>query len=200
LGKGPDWTVRSYQGYDINGYTFYTIDQDQKSAVQNSGVTLTATSSKYDIQKHGKGAILKKVAKESYYGVIQRIWELDYREGIIIPVLHCRWVNNDRGGVQVDKYGFTQVNLTTNAYKSEPFVLARHVTQVFYVKDPNDRRYHIVMQGKRRILGVDNVTSEEEYDQFDELPPFSVGIEEPATDKVNRLRVLRDDIEGTYLD
>ncbi|KAK1421948.1 hypothetical protein QVD17_24725 [Tagetes erecta] len=28
LGKGPDCVVKSYQGYDINGYTFYTSDQD----------------------------------------------------------------------------------------------------------------------------------------------------------------------------
>ncbi|GJU53172.1 alpha/beta hydrolase fold-1 [Tanacetum coccineum] len=30
-----------------------------------------------------------------------------------------------------------------------------------------------VMHGKRRILGVENVIDEDEYDQFDELPPFT---------------------------
>ena len=30
LGRVPDCTVKSYQGYDINGYMFYTKDQDKK--------------------------------------------------------------------------------------------------------------------------------------------------------------------------
>jgi len=30
----------SYQGYDINGYTFYTLAQDKKSTYQNSGVRI----------------------------------------------------------------------------------------------------------------------------------------------------------------
>ncbi|GJS82167.1 uncharacterized protein Tco_0748708 [Tanacetum coccineum] len=34
--------VVKYEGYDINGYTFYTRQQDQKSTVQNSRVTLIA--------------------------------------------------------------------------------------------------------------------------------------------------------------
>lgn len=40
LGMGPSWTVDTWQGYDINGYTFYTVKQDDKSTVQNSGVRI----------------------------------------------------------------------------------------------------------------------------------------------------------------
>ncbi|GJY14805.1 hypothetical protein Tco_0385227 [Tanacetum coccineum] len=56
--------VFHYQGYDINGYTFYTKKQDEKSTVQNSGVTLEATTT--DNSR-------LSVAKESYYGVIEEI-------------------------------------------------------------------------------------------------------------------------------
>jgi hypothetical protein len=31
LAHGPIFTVITYQGYDINGYTFYTEQQDKKS-------------------------------------------------------------------------------------------------------------------------------------------------------------------------
>lgn len=31
LASGPLFTVTIYQGYDINGYTFYTMAQDKKS-------------------------------------------------------------------------------------------------------------------------------------------------------------------------
>ena len=29
---------------------------------------------------------------------------------------------------------------------------------------------HLAMHGKRRVLGVDDVANEDEYDEFDELP------------------------------
>ncbi|XP_021990805.1 uncharacterized protein LOC110887533 [Helianthus annuus] len=184
LGQGPDFRVKSYQGYDINGYTFYTKNQDKKSATQNSGVTLIASATEFDRVNHAK-----RIATNSYYGVIEEIWELNY-DDIIIPLLKCKWVDN-RTGVKVDEYGFTLVDLTTDGYKSEPFILASQATQVFFVNDPSKPKYHIVLQSKRRILGVDHVVDEEEYNQFDELPPFSVGVQsinESATDGVTYVR------------
>jgi hypothetical protein len=42
LARGPIFTVMTYQGYDINGYTFYIKQQDKKSIYQNSGVRVDA--------------------------------------------------------------------------------------------------------------------------------------------------------------
>ena len=40
------------------------------------------------------------------------------------------------GGVKVDlQYGMTTVDLNNLGYRDEPFVLAKYVAQVFYVKD-----------------------------------------------------------------
>src|SRR3954462_7045224 len=44
LAYGPSIIVFSYSAYAINGYTFYTKEQDDKSTMQNSGVTLVAES------------------------------------------------------------------------------------------------------------------------------------------------------------
>lgn len=111
-------------------------------------------------------------------------------------MLKCRWVDNRRG-VKVDNDGFTTVNLSTNGYVFEPFILA---TQVFFVEDPQDPTWHIVLHGKRRIIGVDNVTDEEEYNQFDELPPFSIGIPSSNVD-INDSAYLRSDHnEGIWID
>ncbi|XP_052627699.1 uncharacterized protein LOC111897517 [Lactuca sativa] len=110
LGHGPDCRVKSYEWYDINGYTFYTKDQDQKSTMQNSGVTMIASTTEFDRRDHDT---LIRIARDSYYGVIQNIWELNYFD-FVIPVFKCKWVNN-RTGVQVDKDGFTLVDLTTMA-------------------------------------------------------------------------------------
>ncbi|KAL4573860.1 hypothetical protein LXL04_020680 [Taraxacum kok-saghyz] len=186
LGSGPEELVATYQGYDISGYTFYTNQQDQKSTVQNSGVTVIASTEVFGDTRDAR----LRIAKESYYGVIQEIWELKYNS-IIIPMLKCKWVDNQRG-VKVDNDGFTIVDLCTNGYVSEPFILAKQATQVFYVEDPKDSRKHIVMHSKRHILGVDNVVDEEEYDQFDELPPFSIGITS-SNDDVDDTTYLRTD-------
>jgi len=42
LAASPIFTVMTYQAYDINGYTFYTVQQDKKSIYQNSGVCIDA--------------------------------------------------------------------------------------------------------------------------------------------------------------
>ena len=42
LAAGSIFTVMTYQAYDINGYTFYTVQQDKKSTYQNSGARIDA--------------------------------------------------------------------------------------------------------------------------------------------------------------
>jgi hypothetical protein len=43
---------------------------------------------------------------------------------------------------------------------------------VFYILDLKDEKKRIVVPGKQRGVGVDNVENEEEYNQFDEVPFF----------------------------
>ena len=74
LARGLSILVSTFQGYEINGYTFYTIAQDQKSTNQNSGVCIDA------IDNNGK--------KDRYYGVIEKIQELNYGP-LKIPLFQC---------------------------------------------------------------------------------------------------------------
>jgi hypothetical protein len=113
LARGPSITIMQYQGYEINGYTFYTRSQDEKSTNQNSGVRIDA------IHNDGK--------KGSYYGVIEEIWELDYGP-LKIPLFRYQWVNRAGGGVMTDRYGITIVDYKKIGYKDEQFVLAKDVT------------------------------------------------------------------------
>jgi predicted RNA-binding protein len=55
----------TYQGYDINGYTFDTEQQDKKKMYQNSGECVDA----YDVMGEDKSI---------YYGQIQEIRKLDF--------------------------------------------------------------------------------------------------------------------------
>jgi hypothetical protein len=91
-----------------------------------------------------------------------------------VPLFCCQWIRLPNG-VKTDKYGMINVYFRFLGYREQPFVLAKDVTQVFYVKDPdlaNKEEHHIVLQGKRKIIDVEDVVYEEEYNQFDALPPF----------------------------
>jgi hypothetical protein len=84
----------------------------------------------------------------------------------------------------------TIVDLTKIGFKDEPFVLANKVHQVFYVEDmtsktknknpdgPKEPKRHIVLPGKRVIMGVeDRIDKSYDYDQFDGTPPFAVEVD-----------------------
>ncbi|XP_078165513.1 uncharacterized protein LOC144560210 [Carex rostrata] len=190
LGQGPQMVVRTFQGYEINGYTFYTKLQSDKSTMQNSGVTLVATSQEFS----RSGDARPVMASKSYYGVIEEIWELVYNAHLSIPLFRCQWVE-DRG-VKVDNDGFTVVDFNRVGYVDDPFILAKQATQVFYVTDPSDARWSIVLPGKRRIVGIENVINEEEYDQFDEIPPFCADVQAEiatTTEEQDEANYMRSD-------
>ena len=83
------------------------------------------------------------------------------------------------------------MDLTNLGYRNEPLVLAKDVAQVFYVKDMSTQarkrkdkkmntscgepKRHIVLSGKRNIVGVEDKTDmSEDYNNFEEIPPFRV--------------------------
>jgi hypothetical protein len=72
LAKKPSSTILTFQGYEINGNTLYTITQDKKSTNQNSGVHFDAAND------NGR--------KETYYGYVEEIWELDYGPSFKVPL------------------------------------------------------------------------------------------------------------------
>ncbi|XP_066160022.1 uncharacterized protein, partial [Oryza sativa Japonica Group] len=171
LARGPSGSIATFQGYEINGYTFYTRAQDMKSTNQNSAVRVDAMG------HDGTTA--------TYYGAIEDIWELDYGP-LKVPLFRCQWVRLTGGGVMIDDSGMTTVDLNKVGYSDEPFVLANDVTQVFFVKDmsskgkkgrgPDKPKRQVVLPGKRKIVGVEDKT-DEDYDQLDGQPTFTVTID-----------------------
>jgi hypothetical protein len=109
---------------------------------RNSGVHVDA----YDIMGEDKSA---------YYGQIQEIWDLNF-QGFKIPFFCCNWVDTIKGVVK-DKYEFISVNLNHQGYKSEPFILAKRVTQVLYILDTKNLRWLYLendKSSKSRMLSV----------------------------------------------
>jgi hypothetical protein len=94
------------------------------------------------------------------------------------------------GGVTVDKeYGMITVDLNNIGYKDEPLILASDVNQVFYVKDmstkpkrgknddksTNEPKRHIILSGKRNIVGTEDKSDvSEDYERDDRILSFSV--------------------------
>jgi hypothetical protein len=73
----------------------------------------------------------------------------------------------------VNNYGLTLVDLKNVGHKDDPWVLADRVAQVFYVLDPETGK-HIVVRGKQKIIGVENVKdNDEDVNQFEEMPLFT---------------------------
>ena len=128
--------------------------------------------------------------KQTYYGRIEEIWELNYAPTFKVPLFKCQWVKATGGGVAVDnQYGMTTMDLNNIGYKDEPFVLAKDVNQVFYVKDMstkpkrgknnndpiNEPKRHIVLSGKWNIVGIEEKSDIlEDYEKDDRIPPFTV--------------------------
>jgi hypothetical protein len=158
LAYRPSSCVTSWQECDINGYTYYTKEKDRRSVAQNSGFRIETFDPLW--------------VKTTHHGYIQDIWKLDYGARLQIPVFKCQWVKHPNG-VSVDNYGLTLVDLKNVGHKDDPWVLGDHVTQVFYVLDPETGK-HIVVSAKQKISRVDNMEdNDKDVNQFKEMSLFT---------------------------
>ncbi|KAK9073133.1 hypothetical protein SSX86_007456 [Deinandra increscens subsp. villosa] len=134
ISHGPHISVRKYEVYDINGYSFRTKFRDGR-VYQNSGVGVEVND------MHISNEVLT-YGRKPYYGVLKEIWLLDYHIKTI-PLFMCDWVENTQG-VKKDSLGYTLVNLKRLGHKEDPFIFASQAQQLFYVKDQLDKKLHIV--------------------------------------------------------
>ena len=145
--------MSKYNGYTINGCRYHTKEQDDLRTTQNSGVSVVASTMQIARAKD-KNPIFGELC---FYRIITEIWDLDYTK-FRIPVFKCGWVNNNKD-IKVDELGFTLVDLTKVAYKSDSFILASQAKQVFYVQDQLESRWSIVLSQKDFLHkeGVDDL-------------------------------------------
>jgi hypothetical protein len=92
-----------------------------------------------------------------------------------------------------DKYMFISIDLNRQGYKSEPFMLAKYVAQVFYVPNITNKRLKMVIPIKRWIIKVENAVDEEEFNQYDEIPPFISSMIKPRIPSANKALYLCND-------
>ncbi|KAH0746353.1 hypothetical protein KY285_008010 [Solanum tuberosum] len=118
-------------GYICDGVRYLTESRDVKRKTQNSGIMLKAITQSYASTKD-KNPILAEV---SFYGILTDIIELYYSKNLKFVLFKCKWVNNSKGLIEKDDYGFTLVNFnhllyTRHQLSDEPFIFASQAQQV----------------------------------------------------------------------
>ncbi|KAL4022843.1 hypothetical protein IC575_016589 [Cucumis melo] len=88
------------------------------------------------------------IGEMSFYGVIEEIWELNYNS-FKVAIFKCDWVENS-GGIKTDDLGFVLVDLSRVGHKNDSFIFATQAKQVFFVEDPSDSRWSIVLTPPQR--------------------------------------------------
>ncbi|KAG2371826.1 uncharacterized protein HKW66_Vig0239470 [Vigna angularis] len=191
LANGLKFDVVCCTGYEINNCTFYTKTLDDKSTVQNSGVSLEAESLQFSTSKDQNPV----VGSMRYYGRIEEIFEVDYTK-FSVALFKCKWVDN-KSGVKIDESGMTLVDFRKVGYREEPFIMAYQASQVFYVKDPASDHWYVALQGKRQIEDKEENLS---YIHIADNHPFKTTInldDDPLIDDIQAIR--EDHNEGIYI-
>ncbi|XP_073033699.1 uncharacterized protein [Primulina eburnea] len=151
LAHGPHGQVIKYSSYVINGNLYQTKARDDERVCQNSGVSLVASTMLVCSAKD-KNLLMTDV---TFYGMIEEIWELDYHQ-FQVPLFKCVWVANDKGIINNDECGFTLVNMNKIGHKNDSFFLASQVNPVFYIDDPLQKGWSIVLPVPNRCYEGDD--------------------------------------------
>ena len=153
LAMGP-WDLASrFSGYIIDGVRYHTKIRELRLKTQNNGIMLKATTSSYSSAKD----INPREGDVAYYGKLIDIVEYYYSHYHRYVLFKCEWIDNNSGLIAQDEFGFTLVNFKHLLYKNEhasnePFILASQAQQIFYVQDPVEEDWNIVIKMKPRDL------------------------------------------------
>ncbi|KAJ9561926.1 hypothetical protein OSB04_007086 [Centaurea solstitialis] len=145
LANGPVEIVNKYKGFIVNGYRFHTKEVERKKKTQNSGVVLEAKTSSFSSARDNNPV----VGDVTYYGVLNDIIELEYSVGKKVVLFKCDWISNGKRKRE-DENGFTLLNFQGSKPNNEPFILACQAQQVFYVADPVDKEWQVMIKTTAR--------------------------------------------------
>ncbi|XP_073120554.1 uncharacterized protein [Henckelia pumila] len=195
ISRGPRKKVLKYSGYLIDGVTYATKERDDVRVTQNSRVSLVAKTMQVSSAKD-KNPIMADMV---FYGIIEEIWSLDYHN-FQIPMFKCHWVENNNG-IKVDDLGFTLVNLNRIGFKLESFILGSQAKKVFFVEDPEDPLWSIVLAAPTRE-SFENANGDELEDIVIHYESSTRGLPSMEVDDEddNDPQCLREDCDGTWID
>ncbi|XP_062093595.1 uncharacterized protein LOC133799612 [Humulus lupulus] len=117
----PNFSICTYAGCMVNGVRYHTKTRDERRITQNCGIRVEA---EYD------GNLC------DFYGVINEIWEVHYIYFNRVILFKCSWYNTNESDHRIyTEYNITSINVASQWFENEPFVLANQVNSVFYLDD-----------------------------------------------------------------
>ncbi|KAL3846277.1 hypothetical protein ACJIZ3_003680 [Penstemon smallii] len=147
LAMGPNHIGIGYKRFMVNGARFHVKEWERKRKTQNSGLVVSATTSSFSSAKDDN-----PISSDlQYFGVLRDIIELDYTGGRKVVLFECDWVSKSKR-LKRDDDDFTLANFKNIKRHNEPYVLASQVKQVYYVEDPNEKGWHVVVNPKSKDL------------------------------------------------
>ncbi|XP_006367988.2 uncharacterized protein [Solanum tuberosum] len=202
LAVGPSKQAKRMTGYICNGVRYLTKSRDAKRKTQNSGIMVKATTQSY-ASARDKNPILADV---SFYGILTDIIELYYTKKFKFVLFTCKWVNNNKGLIEKDDYGFTLVNFNHLLYtkqhlSNEPFIFASQAQQVFYVDHPMENEWQIVVKFKPRgfyDLGEDTPSIEHKEGHMELWPEQQ--LDDTTFESEDDIEWVRHGVPGIEID
>jgi len=191
LAKGPNTVARRFSTFVINGYKF--IIEGCERQTQNFGVMVTSSTVRFR-NKEDENPDVENV---TYYGVLKDIIQLDYYGHSEFVLFKCDWFESKQ-----DHFGLTLVNFGKLIYKSDPFVFATQVKQVYYTEDPGDNWQVVTKTTPRDLFDVYGDLENNDLEKYlgDELKSpllYQPVIDEDECEDVSW---FRDDVPGTTID
>ncbi|KAG6407720.1 hypothetical protein SASPL_130717 [Salvia splendens] len=124
------------------------------------------------------------------------IIELDYGSGRRVVLFDCEWVSKGKR-LKMDADGFTVAKFSNVIRHNEPFILASQAEQVFYVEDPTDSQWRVIVSTTARAnYHMEPIIDVENYLQSNIcVPPDNV----ESGDFVWSLRILNANMESGTL-
>ena len=146
----------------INGVKFHTRDLNNRYVTQNSGV---CTKGDHEGEMH------------NFCGHMCKIWELEYMFHHKIVLFQCECYNtstNDRRRTIIIESHCTSIDVTSQQYQNDPFILPNQVKQVFYLHDIKLGEPWQIVQciHHKRIFDVLEVGGEESNDNAEDSNTF----------------------------
>ncbi|XP_061993667.1 uncharacterized protein LOC133711577 [Rosa rugosa] len=133
----------------------------------------------------------------TFYGFIEEIWELDYHD-FKASLFLCQWAENEKG-IKQDEFGFTLVNFNRQGHRNDKFASAGQVKQVFYIEDPLDVDWSVVLTTPNRDYH-NSFHDDDLGDTIMEVQPFCVEIPYCEEDEnENDSTYIRANVEGFWV-
>ena len=121
LANNLDTRVYSYTGCVVNGIKFQIVNQDVSRKIQNSGISVWSIHQNEEI---------------NFYGAILEILKFHYIKDCRAIMFKCKWFQTEPKNRRMQHdYNIMSINISSQWYKDEPFILASQAKKVFYLDD-----------------------------------------------------------------